>query len=533
MRPRPAAFAVRPVVSAWLALLLTTATALAVIGVSGNLDTFSTALGTLHATLQPAADGGDKAAKKQIKAIIKIDVLLAKPATSASYAGEMKAAAKAAKSVAGKLASEATLVAALTDAEVAYRADLQTARDDFAATLGSLTGKSLKAAQKKLAKVDKKLAAADTALTLAKQFTQLAAAAKLLAASPGSGPQGGGGAPVALAIDATGSFLYVAEQGDELVQTSDGDVRQMAIASDGSVSDLATPSLVSVLYPTAIVAHPSLGFVYVGGHGSDGIAQYSIGVDGQLAPLTPALAAMPGDAAIAALGIDPSGTWLYALGTVFNGSPIACFRIEADGTLTYKDHDYAAPWGLALCVATDGLNVWTSTSYDNGFTLKPEIRDFINDGLGGLTWYPSGFGTNNYYFGLATSPNGGVIYAARYNPTGDGDVRAFTIGVDGTLTEFGTPPAAGGYVDAIAITADGNWLYVANRNDNTISQYAVNGDDTLSALSPATAAAPHPSALRISPDGQFLFATNVAGAGAAGNLVTTLVIGANGKLTSP
>ena len=60
MRRRPAAFAVRPVVSVWLALLLTTASALAFIGVSGNLDTFSTALGTLHATLQPAADKGDK-----------------------------------------------------------------------------------------------------------------------------------------------------------------------------------------------------------------------------------------------------------------------------------------------------------------------------------------------------------------------------------------------------------------------------------------------------------------------------------------
>jgi 6-phosphogluconolactonase (cycloisomerase 2 family) len=532
MRRRPIAFAVRPAVSAWLALLLTTATALGLIGVSGNLDAFSTALGTLHATLQPAADGGDKAAKKQIKAIIKLDVLLAKPATSASYAGEMKAAAKAAKSVAGKLASEATLVAALDDAAVAYRADLQTARDDYAATLGSLTGKALKAAQKKLAKVDSKLAAADAAPTQAKQFTNLAAAAKLLAASPGGSSGGGGGSPVALAIDASGSFLYVAEQGDELTQTSDGDVRQMAIAPDGSVSDLATPALVSVLYPTAIVAHPSLDFVYVGGHGTDGIAQYSIGVDGQLAPLTPAFAAMPGDAAIAALGIDPSGTWLYALGTVFNGSPVVCYRIEADGTLTQLGHDFAAPWGVSMTIAPDGMHVWTSTSYDNGFTLKPEIRSFGNDGVGGVSWIAS-FGSPAYYFGLVVSPSGGVVYAVHYIPSGGGDVKAFAVGVNGALAEFGTPPATGDYPNAIAITDEGNWLYVANRDDNTISQYAVNGDDTLSALNPATATATHPSALRISPDGLYLFATNYDGTGAAGNLVTTRVIGANGKLTAP
>ena len=532
MRRRPTAFAVRPAVAAWLALLLTTATALGLIGVSGNLDAFSTALGTLHATLQPAADGGDKAAKKQIKAIIKIDTLLAKPATSASYAGEMKAAAKAAKSVAKKLASEATLVAALMDAEVAYRADLQTARDDLAASLGSLSGKALKAATKKLAKVDKKLAAADAAATLAEQFTNLSAAAKLLAAVPGGSSGGGGGSPVALAIDASSSFLYVAEEGDELTQTSDGDVRQMAIEADGSVSDLATPSLVSVLHPTAIVAHPSQDFVYVGGHGPDGIAQYSIDVDGQLVPLTPAFAAMPGDAAIAALAIDPTETWLFALGYVFNGSPVVCFRIEADGTLTQLGHDFAAPWGASMTVAPDGLHVWTSTTYDNGFTLKPEIRSFVNDGAGDVDWVAS-FGASNYYFGLVVSPSGGVVYAAHYNPSGVGDVKAFTVGVNGALTEFGTPPATGNYPDGIAITDDGNWLYVANRDDNTISQYAVNGDDTLFALSPATATASHPSALRISPDGQYLFATNFEGTGAAGNLVTTRVIGANGKLTAP
>ena len=155
-----------------------------------------------------------------------------------------------------------------------------------------------------------------------------------------------------------------------------------------------------------------------------------------------------------------------------------------------------------------------------------------NDGVGGVSWIAS-FGSPAYYFGLVVSPSGGVVYAVHYIPSGGGDVKAFAVGVNGALAEFGTPPATGDYPNAIAITDDGNWLYVANRDDNTISQYAVNGDDTLSALNPATATATHPSALRISPDGQYLFATNYNGTGAAGNLVTTRVIGANGKLTAP
>jgi len=530
MTPRRCAFAVRPVLSATLAALLLGTAALAItIGVSGNLDDFSTALGTLHATLQPAADGGDKDAAKQIKAILKIDAALAKPAVSATYAGEMKAAGKAAAKVASKLGNEATLVAALTDAELAYRADLAVARDNLETQLGTLAGKALKKAQKKLAKADAKLAIADAAPTLKQQFAALAAAAKLLVPEPG-GTLDVVGYPVAIAIDSTGAFAYVAELGNG--DGFDGDVRQMALAEDGTVSDLETPSLVSVLHPTAIVAHPSLGFVYVGGAGADGIAQYSIGGDGQLAPLSPAIVAMTEDAPIAGLGIDAAGTWLWALGTVFNGSPVTVFKIENDGTLTEKGHDFAAPSGITLTVALDGLHVWTSTAYDNGFTLHPEIRDFSNDGVGNVAWVPTSGPLGDFY-GLATAPNGSVVYATRFDPGGGGDVRAYSIGADGVLTEFGTPPATGDYPDAIAITPDGNWLYVGNRTESTISQYAVNGDDTLSPLSPAKVAASAPTALRISPDGASLLATNHAGIGAADSLVTSFVIGVDGKLTTP
>jgi DNA-binding beta-propeller fold protein YncE len=527
-----------------VALLFSGAALAVTIGLSGNLDSFSSALGTLHATLQPLADGGDKLAKKQIATIIKLDAALAKPSVSKSYANEMKAAGKAAGKVASKLGSEATLVAALQSAETAYRADLTAARNSLEASLATLSGKALKSAQKKLTKADAKLALADAAPTLEKQFKLLAAAAKLLAPTPGAAAVDVDGVPVAIAIDSTGAFAYVADLGHETGPVLyDGDLRQMAVAADGSLSYLATPSIVSVLHPSAVVAHPSKGFVYVGGHGilagqaggasaPDGIAQYAIGADGQLEPLSPPNVAMTNDAAIAALGIDASGTWLWALGTVYNGSPITCFKIESDGTLTEKDHDFAAPSGLAVTVPPGGLHVWTSTSYENGSTLHPEIRDFSNDGLGNVAWV-GGYGAANYYFGITVSPDGGVVYAARYNPSGAGDVRAFSVGVDGALAEFGTPPAAGNFPDAIAITPDGKWVYVGNRTDNTISQYAVGLDATLTAQSPATVAAPAPSALRITPDGKFLLVTNNTGIGAVTSLVTVLSIGADGKLSTP
>jgi Lactonase, 7-bladed beta-propeller len=518
--------------STWLALLLTGAALAVTIGVSGNLDAFSTALGTLHATLQAAADGGDKVAKKQIATIVKLDAALAKPSVSASYASEMKAAGKAAAKVASKLGNEATLVAALTDAAIAYRADLATARDSLAALVGTLSGKAQKAAQKKLAKADAKLAVADAAPTLPKQLAALAAAAKLLVPDPGGGALDAVGVPVAIAIDHTSAFAYVAELGDYPLDTVPGGIRQMAIGADGSLADLSTPSLTGFTHVAAIVAHPTADFVYAGGYGTTGIAQYSIDVDGQLVPLTPATAAMTNDAPIAALGIDASGTWLWALGNVFNGSPITCFKIESNGTLTEKDHDFAAPLAITLTPALDGLHVWTSTGYDNSFTLHPEIRDFSNDGLGNVDWI-GGYGAPNYYLGLVTSPNGSVVYAAHHIPAGGGDVKAFSVGLNGALAEFGTPPVTGNAPDAIAITSDGNWLYVANRADNTISQYAVAPDDTLTALSPATVAAPAPSALRITPDGKFLLVTNVAGIGSAPSLVTVLAIGVDGKLSTP
>ena len=500
-------------------------------GVSGQLDALGTALDALQATLQPLADGGDKAAKAQVKSIGKIDKLLAKPATSASYAGEMKAAGKAAKIVAKKLGGEGTLVAALSDAALAYRLDLDVARDDLEALIGTLSGKPQKSAQKKLLKADAKLAAADAALVLDKQLALLAAAAKLLDPVPGAGTAAQGGSPAALAIDSTGSWAFVAEVGDLFGGTADGDVRQMALDANGAVTDLATPALAGVLHPSAIVAHPSAPFVYVGGYGPDGLAQYAIGLDGQLAPLSPPTAAMPGDAPVADLAIDPSGTWLYAMGTVFNGSPLACFRIEADGTLTYTGADYAAPFATATCVAPDGLHAWTATIYE-GSLLHPEIRCFRNDGAGNIAWTSGSYGTYDGYLALATSPGGSAVYAARSAPNGDGSIKGYQVGLDGELTLIGTELPAGHNPTAIAITADGKWLYVANQDGFSITQYAILPDDTLAALSPSAVLASHPSALRITPDGKFLLATDFLGTGTAANLVQAFAIGADGKLTA-
>lgn len=528
--PRSSTPSVRAVVTLLLALLLAVPCAQGfTLGVSGQLDGLGTALDALHVSLQPAADGGDKAAKKQITAIVKLGKLLAKTSTAKSYANEMKAAAKAAKVVAKKLGDESTLVAALDAAAAYYRADLGAARDELAAQLASLSGKALAKAQKTLAKADAKLGIADAALSLPDQLGALAAAAKLLAPVPGSGSPAVSHGPYAMALDATGSWLYLAEEGDPFGSGDDGQLRQMAIAANGTLSDLSPAAVVGVTHPRTVATHPSAAFAYVGGTGSDGVAQYAIGGNGQLTPLTPATVAMPGDSPVAALAIDSTGTWLYALGSVFNGSPIASFLIGVDGTLTLKGWDYAAPFGVALAVAAGGLHVWTTTIY-NGSLLHPEIRSFENDGVGGMAWTGGSAGTYNAYYDLVLSPGGSRLYAAHDGATTG--VSVFDVGLDGELTPFGVEPAAGAYPDAIVITADGKWVYVANRLDDTIGQYAVGGDGSLTALSPATVAAPQPSDLILSPDGLFLLASDHEGKGAANQLVTRFAIGANGKLTA-
>ena len=136
-----------------------------------------------------------------------------------------------------------------------------------------------------------------------------------------------GSGPSAITIDPTSHFLYVANLGDD-------NVGQYTINSDGTLSPMTVPTVVSGSqpggHPVGIAIDPTGHYVYVANQGDGSISQYTVGNDGSLTAMaTPAVST--GGTATSSVNIDPTGQFVYA--TNRGGTTVSQFKIGAGGAL--------------------------------------------------------------------------------------------------------------------------------------------------------------------------------------------------------
>ena len=136
-----------------------------------------------------------------------------------------------------------------------------------------------------------------------------------------------GSGPNSLMVDPSGKYLYVANLGD-------GNVGQYTINTDGSLAPMTPPTVMSSAgagaKPFSLAIDPTGSFVYVANQAADKISQYRIGTNGGLVPLTiPDVAAGAG---VSGLTIEPTGKSLYA--TNRGAATVSQFSIGTDGSLT-------------------------------------------------------------------------------------------------------------------------------------------------------------------------------------------------------
>jgi 6-phosphogluconolactonase (cycloisomerase 2 family) len=100
--------------------------------------------------------------------------------------------------------------------------------------------------------------------------------------------------------------------------------------------------------------------------------------------------------------------------------------------------------------------------------------------------------------GVAVSPNGQSVYVT---DTGGDTVFQYSVGYDGTLTpKSPATVTAGTSSNAVAVSPDGESVFVANFNSGNLSQYDVRADGALTPKSPATVVAGfRPDALAVTP----------------------------------
>jgi 6-phosphogluconolactonase (cycloisomerase 2 family) len=288
--------------------------------------------------------------------------------------------------------------------------------------------------------------------------------------------------PRAIAVDATDSYIYIANQGS-------GNVSSEALTSGvPSVTDAsALPVLASTSQPLSIALDPS-GFLYVGALDSSGsptthyIAGFSV-TAGVLAALTPA-SYSTGDLPLA-LALDSTGSYLYSTDEYL--ADIASWSITANtGALVSP----TPPTSTAIAgnyagVAVNGNYVYATDQANAALYLIPAASGVLAPASTTYTTYTVGTDPQ----AIAIDPTGTYLYVSN---AGDGTVSGFTISpTDGTLTPMSTPffaslPAAPGSLTstptAISIDPSGQFLYVANGDAGSVTPFLIGAGGLLSPI---------------------------------------------------
>ena len=268
------------------------------------------------------------------------------------------------------------------------------------------------------------------------------------------------GAPGAAAASTSPAAVYALD-GGVCCSGSPGAIWQFKQSSTGSLTPL-TPASMPAQYPRDIAISPDGKSVYVTeaaqNNGSGFIAQFSVGADGVLKPMsTPTVAAgkLPG-----AIVASPNGKYVYAEDS--SNGVILEYDVNPGGALTQTQ-------------STSGSTVCGAAGTD-----------------------------------LAITPSSNYVYLARNNPGCSYSIAHFTAAGNGWLTE-GTDPSTPNAVDALAISPDGKSLYAATGffGGNQIYQFDIGSDGTLVAKNPASVSTEswNAEAMAISPDGRNLYLT--------------------------
>jgi len=265
--------------------------------------------------------------------------------------------------------------------------------------------------------------------------------------------------PVALAIDSTGSFAFVANTGaispnnpvcnltpsvcvpSISVYTIDPtggaltEVKQPTTAPPALNCTLNQPvpcpfPLPAAAVPSALVITGSTVFVAMASAGAGSVATYTFKSTGNSANGTLA-AILSGPISTTAAGtnpsamaMDPSGKFLLVADSVTN--TVAAFSIGSSGQLTAA--------GAPLATGTTPVSV-------------------------------------------RVHPTGNFLYTANQ---GSNNVSAFSIGSSGALTALsGSPFAASTSPSYVATDGSGSFLFVANRDANTISVFSIDSSGAL------------------------------------------------------
>jgi 6-phosphogluconolactonase (cycloisomerase 2 family) len=270
-------------------------------------------------------------------------------------------------------------------------------------------------------------------------------------------------APIALTVDPNGVYLYVACNSSNTVEVFQID-QTLGTTTSGSLT-VATVLIATGNGPIAMTIDPTNTYLYVANETDNTVSAYTLS-SGSATPISGSPYTV--GRGPAALAENADGTYLYV--TNFTDGTVSALAVDTTtGQLTgVSGQPYTAGLG-ALAVAIDPMGQFLYTANRTAATLSAYT---ITSTTGQLTAAPgSPLATGSLPQALVTEASGKYVYAA--NVPGNDTVATYGINSGtGALTLLSTAPS-GTLPVALAVDSTGSHVYAANYTSNTISVYSV------------------------------------------------------------
>jgi DNA-binding beta-propeller fold protein YncE len=309
-------------------------------------------------------------------------------------------------------------------------------------------------------------------------------------------------ASVAQAADPPG---YVYATGSDLA------VRGFSAGTDGLLAPLGDP-FAAGRGSASIAATPDGGTLYVVNQIDRTVSEYDVADNGGLSRKGEPVATGNSPYGIA---VAPDGRHAYVADG--DDDQVSIYAVDASGALAPAGTAATGDFPLEIALSADGSSAYV-TNFGSG-----TVSQFDVGTDGGLTpKAPAQVAAGSLPFGVAVARDGHAVYVA--NDVTPGTVSQLAVGADGALTPMvpDTVAAGGAPVDVVA---GANGVYVANSNDNSISQYDAGVEGALTPKADPAPTAAAPFGLALSQDGQSLYATAFTD-----NAIAQFDVGAGGVL---
>ena len=246
--------------------------------------------------------------------------------------------------------------------------------------------------------------------------------------------------PYSIAIDPTGKYAYVTNQGADTVS-------QFTINANGTLSALGTPVPTGSI-PYQITIDPTGKYVYVAnlatGGTAGGVSQYTISGTGELVPMSVPLVttttAVNGLGGAIGVAVNPAGTYAYV--TNLFDQTITRFSIGGTGALT-PVVETAQTTGVTpypLSISPDGQYAFWSNKADDNFTPCTFAVSGQLSCTPGLT--TGTIDTRPQY--AVVDPFNRYVYVVNFNNGTGGSVAQYSIGAGAALSLLNPTTAATG-----------------------------------------------------------------------------------------